>query len=227
LWGWLGYGSQVPCEYKPLYRQFHYYSPLVLGVAVLLPRALAIAFSERSRMAIVIVAGALGVHVVSLAAGGRWGAAIDVSRTLLAYATSHPNERFVTDVETFNQMYVVNEFRLPANVVAMSSPGVDGRLILNWEPPGAPRFRFPIMAVSGVLVNKEQEAQRPSLPEFQTYLRAVRGTTEPIDAISYRPLFVVISRVVAPRTFMIRDLGGDVIHVDGGGRTNQPGAPSP
>jgi hypothetical protein len=227
LWGWLGYGSQVPWEYKPLYRQFHYYSPLVLGVAVLLPRALAIAFSERSRMAIVIVAGALGVHVVSLAAGGRWGAAIDVSRTLLAYATSHPNERFVTDVETFNQMYVVNEFRLPATVVAMSSPGVDGRLILNWEPPGAPRFRFPIMAVNGVLVNKEQEAQRPSLPEFQTYLRAVRGTTEPIDAISYRPLFVVISRVVTPRTFMIRDLGGDVIHVDGGGRTNQPGAPSP
>ena len=227
VWAWLGYGSQVPWDYKPLYRQFHYYSPLVLGIAVVLPRALAIALPERPRIVAGIVACALVVHVVSLATGGRWGAAVDVSRALLSYATSRPNERFITDVETLNHMYVLNGFRLPTNIIAMNTPAVDARLIVNWEPPGAPRFRFPVMAVDGVLVNREQEAQRPYDPEFQAYLRAARGTTETIDPVTYRPLFVVASRVVSMRAFMIKHLAGEVIQLEDGGRTNQPVAPSP
>ena len=40
IWLWLGYGTLVPWEYKPLYRQFSYYQPLTLGIAALLPGTL-------------------------------------------------------------------------------------------------------------------------------------------------------------------------------------------
>jgi hypothetical protein len=77
------------------------------------------------------------------------------------------------------------------------------------------------------LINKEQEAQRPYAPEFQAYLRAARGTTETIAPVTYRPLFVVASRVVSARSFMIQHLGGEVLHLADGGWTNQAVAPSP
>ena len=67
IWFWLGYGSQVPWAYRPLYRQFHYYGFLTLGVAALLPTCLAAVCS--GRVARTLVGAALIVHIGSLAAG--------------------------------------------------------------------------------------------------------------------------------------------------------------
>ena len=226
-WAWLGYGSQVPWDYKPLFRQFHYYSPLVIGTAVVLPRVLAVTFSTRASIAHGLILCALGVHVVSLTAGGRWGAPVDVSRELLSYATRHPADQFITDVETLNHMYVLNGFRLPSNVVAMRTPLVDGRLIVNWEPPGAPRFRFPITTVDGVLINREQGAQRPYEPEFQALIRTLEEPAETVVPVTYRPLFAMVTQFTSPPPFMVRSLGGNVIRLRNGERTNEPVTLSP
>ena len=140
---WLGYGSQVPWTYKPLYRQAHYYQCLSLGVAALLPYTVSLALTGRTRIAQSVVGLALAVHVISLAMTGGWGAGVDVSRELLAYARQHPQERFVTDVNTMNEMYVLGGFRLPENVVCLNGNAVTKRLLVNKEPAGVPRYRFP------------------------------------------------------------------------------------
>src|SRR5262249_13370907 len=147
-WAWLGYGSQVPWAYKPLYRQVHYYGPLVLGVAVLLPTAVSHAFGNRRRLAQTVIAIALLVHVVCLAAGGRWGQDVDVSRELLNYATENRNRTFVTDVATMNQMYVIGGFQQPANIVCVNGPAVEQNLRFNLDSDNATRFRFPEVSVN-------------------------------------------------------------------------------
>jgi hypothetical protein len=131
IWLWLGYGTMVPWTYRPIYRVFPYYQPLTLGIAALLPRTLRCALARRERLAQGVVAVAILVHLACLAAGGRWGQAVDVSRELLAYAREHSDQTFLTDVATMNQMYVVGGFRLPANVVCLNGPAVDRHLLVN------------------------------------------------------------------------------------------------
>jgi hypothetical protein len=92
LWLWLGYGSQVPWAYKPLYRQLQYYKPLDLGVSALLPFALASCLSLRPRIAQGVVGIIVAVHLASLAAGSRFGETAYVAKGLLRYAQAHPNE---------------------------------------------------------------------------------------------------------------------------------------
>lgn len=131
IWLWLGYGTMVPWTYRPLYRAFSYYEPLTLGIAALLPRTLRCAFARRERLAQGVVAVAILVHLACLAAGGRLGQAVDVSRELLAYAREHSDQTFLTDVATMNHMYVVGGFRFPANVVCLNGPAVDRHLLVN------------------------------------------------------------------------------------------------
>ena len=86
---------------------------------------------RRERLAQGVVAVAILVHLACLAAGGRWGQAVDVSRELLAYAREHSDQTFLTDVATMNHMYVVGGFRFPANVVCLNGPAVDRHLLVN------------------------------------------------------------------------------------------------
>lgn len=208
---WLGYGTQVPWAYKPLYRQYHYYNSLALGIAALLPFTLAHALRGRMRFAQTVLAGSLIVHVLSLSLGGRWGAPVDVSRELLAYARQHPHTRFVTDVNTLNQMYVLNAFRLPDNVVCFNGSAVRDDLLLNKEPAETPRFRFSDVGIDAILVNREQADVRKFELDFSRYLAAQQGDRTVVAPVRYRLAFIPLLRFVEPRGFMVRSAGGEVV----------------
>jgi hypothetical protein len=210
VWLWLGYGSIVPWAYKPLYRQFHYYSPLSLGIAALLPFTIGHVFASRQRFAQGLVGVIIAVHCVSLAAGGRWGAPVDVSRELLRYAQQHRHQRFLTDVATINHMYTLGGFQLPENVVCLNVPQVKGDLLVNKEPPGTPKYRFPEGPIDGILVNLEQQAQGGFEKEFADYLKKYGGGYTPLVPMQYRLLFTPVLWLVGPKDFMVQSLGGGV-----------------
>lgn len=210
---WLGYGSLVPWAYKPLYRQYHYYNSITLGITALLPFTLAYALAGRTRIAQTIVAMALLVHVGGLAAGGRWGAPVDVSRDLLAFAQERPAQRFVTDVNTFNQMYMLNGFRVPDNVGCLNGQSARNHLVLNKEPAGVPRFRCAEGAIDAILINREQRDLRGFEREFSEYVDAQAGPRVEVAPVQYRLAFAPLARMVEPRNFMIRSAGGEAIVV--------------
>jgi hypothetical protein len=220
---WLGYGTQVPWAYKPLYRQFHYYNSLTVGIAALLPFTVGYALAGRKRAAQSVLAGAFLIHIVSLGIAGRWGAPVDVSRELLAYAGQHPDVQFLTDVNTFNQMYVVGGFTLPENVVCLNGPATREHLLLNKEPAGTPRFQFDNQSVDAILVNREQRDLRGFEREFTSYLAAHPGMRTDVAPVRYRPPFVPLLRFVEPRGFMLRSAGGEAVGVSARG-TFEPGA---
>jgi hypothetical protein len=209
-WAWLGYGSQVPWAYKPFYRQMHYYFPLTFCIAVLLPYSLATVLGRRATLARGIVGVAVALHLACLAAGGRWGQNVDVSRDLLQYAKSHPDRTFLTDVRTMNQMYVLAGFRLPPNVVCLNGPGAED-LLVNKEPPGTPGFRFSELPVNGVLVNLEGVYHGGQVEAaFARYLDRQEGKRERIAPVQYRLLFRPFARFAHLPQFAVRSLGGEV-----------------
>jgi hypothetical protein len=218
---WLGYGTQVPWAYKPFYRQFHYYSPLVFGAASLLPATLSLA-TRRQRVAQLVVALCVLSHLALTASGGRWGQRVDVSRLLLDHSSRNPQTWFVTDVATMNDMYVVGGFRLPLNVVCINGPAVTGWLMLNKEPANTPRFRFPEVHISGILVNVEGLAMQEIEPEFKTFLELNSSDTPRVVAPTrlkwiFRPLRSLLAPSNPPG-WMVQSLGGAVIELERAGR---------
>ena len=205
---WLGYGTQVPWSYRPFYRQFHYYFPLTLGVAAVLPFAVRQAVGKHVWVGRGLLLIALGIHMLCLGLGGRWGENVAVSQQLLRYATQRPSQRFVTDVGTMNHMYVVLGFRLPANVVCVNGPAVEQHLILNKEPAGTPRFIFPQGHVDGLLVNLEEAYQRPLEAEFLALLEGRQEHHLQIAPVRYRRVFLPLLPFIEPQPYMIRSLGG-------------------
>ncbi|HEY7056717.1 MAG TPA: hypothetical protein VH458_09345 [Vicinamibacterales bacterium] len=207
---WLGYGSQVPWAYKPLYRQAQYYNPISLGVASLLPAAAVLALHHQRR-AQALVAAALAVHVLTLTATGGYGENVNVSRALLAYAAGHPQQRFLTDLGTMNEMYTLNGFRLPANVVCLDNNVVTNGLIVNKEPPGVPRYHFPRGAVDGVLINLERPQVHAFEKIFTQFIGDHEGLRTTVAPMRYRPLFRPLMLVMRPRSFMILSRGGELL----------------
>jgi hypothetical protein len=210
---WLGYGTQVPWAYKPLYRQYHYYAPVTLGVASLLPAALASA-TRRPRA---LVAFCLLSHLTMMALGGRYGQHFEVSRELLRYASSRPGSWFLTDVATMDAMYVVGGFRLPANVLCANGPAVEHHLLLNKEPAGTPRWRFPERPVNAILLNLEGELTRMSDADYDALLK--RHASEPRRTVVPTKLRVVLKPLRflfgsgPPPNAMVLSLGGAVIEL--------------
>lgn len=232
----------VPWEYKPLYRQFSYYQPLTLGIAAV-ARDSPLCAVRRERLAQGVVAVAILVHLACLAAGGRCGQAVDVSRELLAYAREHSDQTFLTDVATMNQMYVVGGFRLPANVVCLNGPAVDRYLLVNnlLVNPDGPRFHFPEVPIDNILLNLEQISgfhyyglrSLPSKtwqePDFSGYLEEHGAGRVRIAPVRYRLLFLPLIPLIGPKDFLVKNLGGEVVRVQRGctGRTTPPPPPPP
>jgi len=212
-WAWLGYGSQVPWAYKPLYRQVHYYGFVVFGVSALLPATLAYVCAKRRKLAQGAVIAAVAVHLAIVMAEGHWGQDMDVSGQLLRYASEHQDQTFLTDVSTMNDMYVISGFQLPENVVCINGPAVEGRLQVNKEPAGSPTFRFPERSVDGVLVNLEKLHTRGGEAEFVRYLDEQTGQRTRIVPVRYRLACRPLLAFVEPRGFMVKSQGGEVVQV--------------
>jgi len=213
---WLSYGTQVPWAYRPFYRQFHYYAPITLGVASLLPAAVTSAI-RRPRHAQAVVAFCLLSQLVLTGLGGRWGQRVNVSRELLAYARSRPDTWFVTDVATMNDMYVLGGFRLPQNVVCVNGPAAERHLLVNKEPAGTPTWRFPEPRIRGVLLNLEGMAEKEPEADFKELLEsypAARKRTVVPTKLRWiaRPLRFLMGSE-GPRRVMVQSLGGAVLEV--------------
>ena len=228
FWAWLGFGTQVPWAYRPLARQMHFYVPLTLGIAALLPAAVSTAFAARPRLWRGLLATVVLVHLVNLSAGGRWGQDVWVSRDLLHYADAHPAQRFVTDVRTMNRLYVLSGFRMPPNIVCVNGSTVLKRLQINDEPAGAPRFQFPETRVDAALINSDvmQLINKPD-PEFERFLREQTGQSVQLVPVRYKLLFQPLLLFMSPRPFMIRSLGGEIANVKSGAVTVNRASDSP
>lgn len=218
FWAWLGFGTQVPWTYMPMGRQMHYYVPLTLGIATLLPIAVSTAFAARPRLWRGLLATVVLVHLVNLSAGGRWGQDVRVSRELLRFTRTHPAQRFVTDVRTMNRLYALSGFQFPPNVVCVNGPTVRDHLRINDEPASTPRFQFPEARVDAALINSDIMQQR-SDPEFERFLQEQTGKRVQLVPVRYKLLFQPLLLFVKPRPFMIRSLGGEIANVKGGAAT--------
>jgi hypothetical protein len=214
-WLYLGYGTKIPWAYKPLARMYHFYGPLALSVALLLPVCidhLARRWSRHRRYAITAVAAIVALHLACLAAGGRWGQDVKVSKSLLDFASNHPASTFLTDVATMNQMYVLNGFRLPLNIVCRNGPVVERNLLVNKEPPNpaAPHgVTFPDRAVDGVLLNLSGAFRDDG--DFMRFLAEHSGRRERIVPARYKPLFEVAPSFLRGTEFAIASQGAELI----------------
>jgi hypothetical protein len=222
VWLWWGYGTQIPWMYKPVYRQFHYYDLLVLGVATLLPPVLAGALAFRPRMAQGMLGAFLAIHLFSLAAAGRYGQTVAVAGELLRYAQQHPKQVFLTDVSTMNLMYTLGGFQLPPNVVCLDGPAVERHLLVNKEPPERPSYRFPEVPHDGILVNLEPNGAGEIEPEFIEYLQKHSGGEHRrLVPIRYRSLYLPLLSFMGPKDFMVKSLGGEVVQISSAPHTAQ------
>lgn len=216
-WFYLGYGSKVPWNYRPLARMYHFYGPLTMTISVLLPVFLGHLFERSARPKLYTLAALGSVVALNLAccaAGGRWGQDVKVSASLLTYALSHPAETFLTDVPTMNQMYVINGFRPPPNVVCRNGPSVENDLLLNKEPADSdlPRVRYPEGKLDGILLNLDHSVTRfGGDRNFANYLETHQGERERIAPVRYRLLFLPVRRFVGGNDFAIRSEGGVVV----------------
>jgi hypothetical protein len=216
-WFYLGYGSKVPWSYRPLARDYHFYGPLTLTVSVLLPVCVGYLFERRAKARLYSLA-TIGCVVASnlalCAAAGRWGQDVKVSATLLGYALSHPTETFLTDVPTMNQMYVINGFRLPPNVVCRNGPAVQNDLLANKEPADSSLLRvtFPDVKIDAVLLNLDHIATEFGGDQaFADYLRTHQGARKRVAPVRYRLLLLPARRLVVGKSFAIRSEGGEVV----------------
>lgn len=176
-WFWYGYGTLSPTKYMTLFRQFHYYGVLVLGIACLTPIVLQwIAaqawfarwlrpawrgFAPQSMVGFLLL-----VNLLLLLLGGRWGQEFDTSREFLSYARQHPEKRFAIDVHSMNILYVENGFRMPENIICLNGPSVQQHLRQNKEPASVPRYVFPEVKIDAVILNRDMEVVRPLDPEI-------------------------------------------------------------
>jgi hypothetical protein len=211
---WMACGTMVPWEYTPPPRNARLYYPLILPICVLTPNLIRSVCARRG----VVLAGIallLAVHVACLAAGGRWGQTVDVSRELLVYASSHPECGFLTDYQTLNEMYVLNGFRLPENVSCPNGPEL-ADLLINKEPSG-PLYQFPQRPVSAVLLNRERERVLLSRRHFGgTIERDLDFFSSQRGRVLWRipPRYKILVHILGPQALggiAIRNLGGEVI----------------
>jgi hypothetical protein len=203
-WFWLGYGTQIPWAYRPVGRSAHYYLALTMPIAILLPSTLALALPRHRRVACGMVAAALVFHVFSLAAGGRWGQSVEVSRELLAYARSHPETRFLADGNTVREMVFVNGMRLPANVAAV--PTVD------WDGDGDWGGSRPWVEPDALLLNYERPPERVET-DFSAFVEANGGASLWRVPVRYKQGVAPLARLFGREDLAILSRGGEVLTV--------------
>ncbi len=209
IWAWMGWGTMVPWMYKPFFRQFHYYGPLLLGINTLLPATVFLAFPPRA--ARLILCTMVGFYFVAASVGGRWGQNFDASRALLEYADRNPSVIFLTDVSTMNQMYTMKGFKLPSNVVCKNSEDVNRHLLVNKEPEGVAKFSFQEVEPQAILVNTEGPSLFAYDEAFAQYVRNHPGRHEVVLPARRKWLIALIPGF-ANRPEATLSLGAEVIY---------------
>jgi hypothetical protein len=216
FWLLLNFGSYVPWEYRPFWRNARYMHPLVLPVAVCFALTL---FPAAGRRATGLAVATLAACLAVLAAGGTWGQNTRVSRELLAYAAGHPGERFVTDVHTANEIYIINGLRTPANVLGTADAGRE-----HFLDPACRRItRIDPAGCDAVLVNPLNVERNPA---FAALVADRLGPVEYATRDELRPLCTVVP-IISHRDWAIRKPAARVHRLRTPGTVVAGGAASP
>ena len=186
-WLWMSFGTQVPWDYRPFARNTRYLHPLLFSVAILF--ACAVVASRRRPVGVGVGLAVLGVCVLNLMGSGPWGQNVEISRELLAYAKAHPQTRFVTDVNTLNEMYIINRLRTPANVVALDER--DAGRIIDPAAFAARVTQADLKPSDEILVNVLNHRRNP---DFGVFVAARAGGTH----YQTQPVYRTICRLVPP-----------------------------
>jgi hypothetical protein len=210
FWFWLGYGTVTPAGYRPATRGMHYYTPLVFGLCALLPLTLEYFFERRKALGQGLLVLLLLLYTAALALGGSWGRQVDCSKLLLRYAQHHPQERFLTDVHTLNEMYCQNGFQIPPNVVVLDSPTQRKNLLINKEPEGHRAISFSNPEkVDGILINLSR-TESPAEDEFTSFLERHRGEVVYRIPPRLRLIFRPLAAWVKDKGFARQNSGAEV-----------------
>jgi len=148
FWAWMSFGSEVPWRYVAFDRISRFLQPLTLALGVLF--AVLVGARRRAWPTTALVSCVLAVCVLNLMGSGRWGQNVRVSQELLAYAGRHPDQTFVTDYRTLNELYVLNGVRRAMNVVGLSDDHTS-RLLDATQPLVTDGEA--VRTVDGILIN--------------------------------------------------------------------------
>jgi hypothetical protein len=186
-WLWMSFGTQVPWDYRPFARNMRYLHPFLFAVAILF--ACAVAAMRRRVVRVGAGLAVLGVCVLNLMGSGSWGQNVEISRELLVYAEAHPHTRLITDVNTLNEMYIINRLRTPANVVTLDDRD-PGRII---DPVAfAARIKQADLTASDeILVNVLNHRRNA---DFGVFCAARAGATR----YETQPVYRTICQLVPP-----------------------------
>ena len=175
------------------------------------------------------------MNLVLLAGERTFGYNVRVSRDLLVYAQEHKEKLFVTDICTFNEMYVANGFKAPANVVTVKQLGpttLEASQALSAPPPksvvpdantliyedfrgmfGEDVPQCDKARVDGILVNLHRAWIHSPEAAFSSFLKAHGGERTTISGARYRLLCVPLIPLLGPRGYMIKTPGGELCAV--------------
>lgn len=184
LWLWMSFGSEVPWKYVAFDRISRFLQSLTLAMAVLF--AVLIGTRRRWWLTTSVVTCVLAVCVMNLMGGGRWGQNVQLTKELLNYADEYPDQTFLADYRTLNELYVLNGVRRVPNVVGLetdhSSRLLDPAERLLSEDEAVRR-------VDAILVNAMNERHSPAVREFVDHHGgAVLHETKPL----YRHICLLI-----------------------------------
>jgi len=115
-WVWMCYGSKVPWDYVPFWRMTRFQYPMTLAMAILFGGTVT---SPGRRGAVFVGMAVIAVCLFISLCRDTGGENVRVSRELAAYAADRPEQRFITDYHTLNEMWAVQGLVMPHNVVTL------------------------------------------------------------------------------------------------------------
>lgn len=182
------WGSQKPNHYLPLIHLPRYWLPIAVPVGLILGHGFSLL---TTKWRIAGLAFMVSLQVLLLLAAGPWGDNVEVSKALKAYAETHPDQRFVADRHSIDEMYILNGCKPLPNVFSVAGHSQPAFVVIpdsQQVPPNA----FPKL----MLMNRMQEGRR-GVAEFKRL--AEKGKWTDIGKPKYRDLAYFLPESWKPR----------------------------
>lgn len=191
-WLYINFGTQHPTQYAPLDHQIRYWYPLLVPLC-LLTMCVAKHLEPHTHLRRWYLAALFVPLPFLLTLAGPWGQNVEVSRALAEHARSHADENFVTDVRTWEELYVLLGCRNPENVSVF--PDVESPIT---SVPASNR-----LGADSVLLINPMNLGRTGTEKFALIAAKLKWTE--ISEPAPRPLFANVPREwLRDRPFVFR-----------------------